>query len=355
MLNALHIENFRGFRSFDLKSLERVNLIVGANDVGKTALLEALFLLYGETNLTLLLKLHAWRGLEKYQGDPDAITAWLWNPLFYHMETGRTIVIAGLDDNDQERSVEIDLGPRSAGEVAVTDEGPTENESPRLQSTTRLQVRYIGAGESHTANMLFDGRNFSVRPLRLPSASRVWFLAARGKNPHEEDASLLGELSVRKEETDLVQILQIIEPRIRKIISHAGTGGPLVYGDIGLETLLPVAFLGDGVCRVLSIVLRMASSRHGTLLIDEIENGIHYSVLEKVWTAIAVAARQFDVQLFATSHSWECIRAAHNALSASPVYDFRLHRLDRVNGDIRSVTYGKRQLEAAITTGLEVR
>lgn len=45
MLNAIHIQNFRLFKDFQLHDLARVNLVVGKNNAGKSSLLEALYLL----------------------------------------------------------------------------------------------------------------------------------------------------------------------------------------------------------------------------------------------------------------------------------------------------------------------
>jgi len=64
---------------------------------------------------------------------------------------------------------------------------------------------------------------------------------------------------------------------------------------------------------------------------------------------------EFNVQVFATTHSLECIMAAHRAFSGGNTYDFRLHRLEDVDGKIRAVTYDRESLEAAIDMGLEVR
>jgi len=77
--------------------------------------------------------------------------------------------------------------------------------------------------------------------------------------------------------------------------------------------------------------------------------------MAKVWEAIAQAARQSNTQIFATTHSWECVVAAHQALNASEVYDFLFHRFNLTNGEIKAVTYDQRKLNTAIATGLEVR
>jgi AAA15 family ATPase/GTPase len=113
--------------------------------------------------------------------------------------------------------------------------------------------------------------------------------------------------------------------------------------------------MGEGIGRLLSIILAIANAKGGTILIDEIENGLHYSVLSNVWKAIADAARRADVQIFATTHSLECIRAAHEAFESSDKYDFRYHRLERIKDEIRSVTYDQENLAISDEMNLEMR
>ena len=62
-----------------------------------------------------------------------------------------------------------------------------------------------------------------------------------------------------------------------------------------------------------------------------------------------------NVQVFATTHSWECIKAAHEAFSETEPYDLRLHRLERINGEIKAVTYDKKTLDTSVEMNLEVR
>jgi AAA15 family ATPase/GTPase len=96
-------------------------------------------------------------------------------------------------------------------------------------------------------------------------------------------------------------------------------------------------------------------ARKGGLLIDEIENGIHYSVMPRVWRSLAMLSKKFDVQLFATTHSNECIRAAHAAFKQERRYDFRLHRIDRIKKEPKVATFDNKMLSTAIESGLEIR
>src|SRR5207237_5063953 len=110
-------------------------------------------------------------------------------------------------------------------------------------------------------------------------------------------------------------------------------GPVMMYCDIGVKRRIPMSQMGEGMTRLLSLVLEITNASDGIVLIDEIENGLHHSVLTKVWKAIAVAARRSDTQIFATTHSWECIKSAHEAFLESEFYDLRLHRIDRIGQD----------------------
>jgi AAA15 family ATPase/GTPase len=129
----------------------------------------------------------------------------------------------------------------------------------------------------------------------------------------------------------------------------------MLHGDIQLDRLVPLSFMGEGMVRLASLVLAIGNAQKGVVLVDEIENGIHHSILLNMWQVIAEAARQFDTQVFATTHSLECIAAAHHAFAESERYDFRLHRLERRKETIHAITYDQETLAAAIETGLEVR
>ena len=60
MYKSFKIKNFRCFKELAITSFKRVNLIAGLNNVGKTALLEALFLHCGATNPELTFKAGYW-------------------------------------------------------------------------------------------------------------------------------------------------------------------------------------------------------------------------------------------------------------------------------------------------------
>lgn len=353
MFKTVTVKNFRGFKDFSLHSLERINLITGANDVGKTALLEAIFLLIGETNPALLLKVYTMRGFDKLRGDPAKMSEWVWMPLFYKFGGNETINLRGERNDGKTREVAIKLLPRASTRIAFGEPFAQEVNGYASQ-VLQLQCK-TETGEELSSQMFFDEQGLRISPPAMAAHLPGHFIFARGLLPLEEDAKLFGEVEIEKTPYEFVEILQIIEPRLTRLSTIIGAGGAMLWGDIGLGRMLPLALMGEGLERFASILLRIANARKGVVLIDEIENGWHHGVMPKVWAAIAEAARRFEVQIFATTHSWECIRAAHGAFSNNGIYDFRLFRLDHSNEDIAVAIYDQETLATSLDLNFEVR
>ena len=150
----------------------------------------------------------------------------------------------------------------------------------------------------------------------------------------------------------LLKALQVVEPRLQSIEDNSSSGIPLIWGDIGLSELVPLSVMGEGMTQIARIILAIATAPDGVVLVDEVENGIHHSVLPDVWRVIDEAAKQSRTQIFATTHSFECIEAAHQALGSN---GFLLHRLEVSDVESSCVTFKPNGISAAIRHGLEVR
>jgi predicted ATPase len=171
-----------------------------------------------------------------------------------------------------------------------------------------------------------------------------------------EDANRFGLLDVLGRQDRVVDFLRVLEPRLRGLSSVALGDQSLVHGDIGIGRKIPVAFMGDGMARAMSLVLAIATTEQGIVLLDEAENGIHHHVMAKVWESVARAAQEFDCQLVATTHSYECLQAAAIGLAAANMREeFRYVRLDREGEDIVAKTYTHAMAEAAFERGWELR
>ena len=352
---SVKIRNFRCFRSLELDSLDRFNLILGRNNAGKTALLEALFLMLGPTNPQLTLTVSAFRGIDQFRSEPEDIWGWL----FYGRDMQQTIELQCETPRGvrtlklslaSPKEISVRRGRKPAAQKgmrvtqATTEIGPGElvlvyEDEKRQRTRSRAYIKDSGIGMEHG------------RRLAFPTSI---FVSARG-GYSQENAERFSKLEEIGRATELLEPLRIIEPRLKRLAVIVTGTGPTLHGDIGLDRMLPLPLMGEGIGRLMTVLLAILSSKDGVVLIDEIETGFHYSVLTHVWEAVSTAARLANVQLFATTHSFECMRSAYEAFSESPTYDLNVQRLDRLDGDVAAQHYDKEMLDTALTSGIEVR
>jgi AAA15 family ATPase/GTPase len=182
------------------------------------------------------------------------------------------------------------------------------------------------------------------------------FLNSRGRTTNEEDINFFSQMRIKQRDSLLLRAVQLIEPRLEHLEILSPQGTTLIYGHLkGYSDLVPFPLLGDGTRRLASLILAISAAQGGVVLVDEIENGIHHAIMVDMWAVVAEAATQFNTQVFATTHSQECVAAAHEAFLKREQYRFRLHRLDRLNGEIEAATYDHESLEGALSIPLEVR
>ena len=189
----------------------------------------------------------------------------------------------------------------------------------------------------------------------MPSRPISVFISSRQRTGPEDEVSRFGDAELEGYADRIVTCLRQVDDRIKRLLTVAAPPTPMIYADVGLSRPVPVGFLGDGVSRLLSLVLSFHHARGGMMFIDEVENGLHYSVLENVWDELNWLSREFDVQVFATTHSQECMIAARDAFTAMDDKSFFIHRLGLQDGRITATTYPFEDLDFAFDYGAEMR
>mgnify|MGYP000978808981 CR=1 FL=1 len=356
-IESILIEQYRCFAKLSIGPFKRVNLLSGKNNVGKSSFLEALFLLLGATNINLLLNINSFRGVEVYEGNPELIQEILWNHLFNNFSQSPKINIKGNLLNG--KSISVSITPKQSNTAFASISGSASH-NELIRSTDRvinaLQLRYRDEnGKSHDVEMKVDEKGISITPPKVVSPFQGIIIPARRRTLWKEIATRYGQLEISSTEFDLISALSVIEPRLTKLTTIVGASGPMLYGDIGIGKMLPLADMGDGLLSLMDKLLAITSVPHGIVLVDEIENGFHYSVLEKVWAILDLASQKYDVQIFATTHSMECIRSAHKVFSANSSYDFGFHRLEFGKETIESVDLSQETLNTTLESGWEIR
>ena len=149
----------------------------------------------------------------------------------------------------------------------------------------------------------------------------------------------------------MIETLQQIEPKLKRFVVSLVAGIPSLRADIGSKKLIPLSYMGEGMNRLLSLSLAIPICQNGVLLVDEIENGIHHSALPRVCRSIRDLAHHFNVQILASTHSSECIRAAHEVYAESDIYDFRLFEFapeEEEKGKIKITAYDRDMLKTKL-------
>ena len=194
------------------------------------------------------------------------------------------------------------------------------------------------------------------------------FISANGLN-REQDVDLWDGVALRSLEGDVLSALRIIAPgvedlnflgdaSIRLRLERDTTSSRRRIPTVRIANIdepLPLRSLGDGMQRMLGIALALANAKDGILLIDEIENGIHYSVQPELWQLVFQLAHRLNVQVFATTHSWDCIESFQKAAQEDKQEKRMLIRLSLKKGEIGATLFDERTLGIATREQIEVR
>jgi ABC-type branched-subunit amino acid transport system ATPase component len=364
MYKSYTIKNFRCFQDLTISPLERINLIAGKNNVGKTSLLEAIFIHSGVYKLELVLRVNAIRGIEKLEYRLGSSEDNPWETYFNEFDIKHDIVLSGKNDDHISRATRISVVSKPSElnkmikEISLNSE--TGIKGVLSTSETPHALRLISKTEKGNVKgkpyyLILDKDGLNTWPIPPNPPVSTFFLGARTKTLKKELAERLGKVEIKGMMDDVLEALKIFDARLKSISTIYSADEPVIHGDLGMARLMPFPLMGGGMERVLDYLIHIMNAKDGRIIIDEIENGLHHSTLTNMWKAISKVARKNNTQIFATTHSLECIKAFHRAFSEGDVYDARLHRLDRTDEGIRAVTYSKETLNAAMETGLEVR
>ncbi len=332
MLTQLNFENFRGFKFLNLEGLQRVNLIVGKNNSGKTSLLEGITILLNPT--TAGSDVHRYRSLEhdlEYRFNGGTYSRWL-------MKEGAQHDMAVLSGNW--------FGPGSKRHVGD-------------KLGVNLKVASKQDSEILASELFLDNKPLSTpkETSRYP-AINIAIVSSNARAPMEL-AESLAQAVVRKGGEEFIEkSLQKVDGRIRKIrtVAMQHQKEIKVIVEMELQNLVPLSQLGQGIYRLVEIFSEVIGTSASVVFIDEIENGIHHTCLIDLWKGIAEAARSANIQVFATTHSYECVQAAHEAFCESPSYDFSVIQLFREYlKDQQGRVLDRRLIEAAIAGEIDLR
>ena len=368
-LSSFEIHGFRAFEHLKLEKLGRVNLFTGKNNVGKTSLLEALWVYANQGSPSVL-----WSSLEgrdeggslpelRMTGGDEELENQIASVryLFYGRKQSRSdsqkMEFGPLNNSRYHVTVKLtwaesvvdDLGNRRLHEAGQITEGMDTIPALLIQSGKNNNLIRL--------DRLF-ARSFRDQFL-IQIESPCVFLPASGLSIIEI-GKYWDNITLGPMENDVLNTLKIIEPDIERVnligtqkSSRMRERIPIVKVS-SFTTPIPLKSLGEGMNRMFGIALAIVNAKDGILLVDEIESGLHYSVLQEMWHFIYEAAKQLNVQVFATTHSWECITGFQQAAQDNKE-DGMLIRLANKKGKILPTYFDEKDLSIATREQIEVR
>lgn len=360
LLKSIYIENYKGFKHLVVPELGQVNLIWGTNNVGKSSLLEAISIYASEGSVEQIENVLNLRDEQfpkvmspSTEENDDRLVDVLLHLVHNYsrdiLEKG-AFVIGESQDKDiiRFRLVKRYRGVKDNGQEIVTAayndaiDDTINDVYSAIEITNKEGKNYI---RTNGRTSLPKNSSDDCKCIFVSSATKM-FTGIGG---------LWSSISMTEMEGKIIEALRIIEPRIEKfniLLDESMRMTPFVFleGDFDKRRL---STLGDGINRILRIVLALVNCKDGVLLVDEIENGLHYSVQTKLWKIINQLAQQLNVQVFATTHSIDCI---HSFARCAKDYGCMAFRLDNYDGEIEVQTYADADnLLYAVSENIELR
>jgi AAA15 family ATPase/GTPase len=355
MLKSVSVSNFKVLQRLENVDLNSISLIGGKNNAGKSSLLEAIFLHLDHKAPDMLIKQLNWRGGIPQQLSPEEI----WEPFFYNFDLSKRISIELVDNNLSSRlSIAFQQNYSPKVPVPINNNGRlTLSTNNTSRSFLSLAVKYeSGSNTDFSGHILItdQGTNYLIEKDDGKAIKNAVFLHAR-KLSDSLDADRLGVLDKTDEQYKILDFLRMFEPKLQRLILIKSGPNVVIHADIGEKKKIPVYLLGDGFCRCLSMILILATTRNGILFLDEIENGIHHSLLPQFWNFIFEASKSYNCQIIATTHSAEMIQSFANKAREKHFKDITYVRLAKKDNVVAAHQFDYDDLSYAVSSEMEIR
>lgn len=344
MIRSIDVRNFRCFRRLVVPSCNRLNVIVGDNGAGKTALMEAIFLPLA-TSSEVGLRMRQQRGIDgAFQGEPAKIERALWGGFFHKNDMSEPISLTLVGDGPEGRSLEISR-ERSEASLNIGDSGGRRDAA--ISFTWK-----DGSGSLREASpSVGDKLTFPSTGEHMPD---FFYYAANQTIGSVDVASRFSELSQLNKHRKFIELFSKEYSWIKDMNVEVYGGSPVLFATLANGQKQPVPNISSGINRVVAFMLAIASSTDGVVIVDEIENGIHYSHMAGIWRLLIAFANDYNCQLFISTHSQECLSALSKAAGKSMDW-ISLWQIERGDSESSIRQFNGEDLKLALDYHEEVR
>ncbi len=351
------IKNFRGISELKLENLNSVNVFLGKNNFGKTTILESVFLLSGMSNASLPSRVNCFR-------DPTQSV----NPLgqidyiFHNVQLHNKPTFTGALTDGEYRSMYISLSN------SKTIQGPIVRNGMIMSSEQRVNAICMSINGEYgkkSANGKIENKrsfkcDFCTYENGQYSQDNVQgyqeVISAQYIASDTSAFQITDELSslIRANKKD--EVLELIRLFDQRITNIEVLPDSTYVSFEGVDKLIPISMCGDGLKKFLYIITCVAGKKNKVLLIDEIDNGIHFSVYPLLWKSIIRLAKSNEIQLMITTHSKEVLQELAKSINPENENDVCVYTITKNKDDVmRSYRYDGKNIKTAIDNQLELR
>ena len=344
MFKNIEIDRFRGIRQSLIEGFKQINLFFGKNNCGKSSLLESLFLASGLSNPLLPVHVNLMRGYAKSRLSDLKLD-------FYNLDSSQPIHIRMVDG--EVRDLQISLFEDSQENISLKSDG-TKILSNVEEGKYGLQFDFTINDNAFSSQLRFDSSKpisaTRIVPEHYEESLRCIYLSPK----YDFNASIKGlkDILQNKDEHFIVEGLKLIEPRVKDFVFSDDE----MLVDVGLEKRIPVNVMGDGARKIVSLLTAIYDCKDGLLLVDEISNGFHHTVMRDLWKVLIDAAIRNNTQLFITTHDNDSIKGLRDAALntySERVAAFKL--LKTSDDELKAFHYSLESLDYSINQEIEVR
>lgn len=361
LFDSLEIRQFRAFDYLKIEQLGNVNLILGKNNVGKSTLLEALWLFANTGSPEVIQAILEGRDepRELRHGRTSEPTAWSLfhgHPPLERISSSIQIGRIGAPDSSLVLSITwLDDG-KEHGEVVEVDsldDADGRDLTPALVVKFGAMRRLLHLDQSFTSML----HRWRVQARYNAALATPCIFVGPGGLDDAVLQSLWEKVVLTDMEEDVVDAMRIIASETEDFaLLPSDYGSSSIRIRVTNETApIPLKTMGDGMNRLFGLGIALACSQNGLLLVDEIENGIHWTALPEVWKFIVKVAKRLNVQVFATTHSNDCLKAFHHGTMDDPEVDGIAVRIEKKDGEFAAEIFEESRLSVIVKEGIEIR
>lgn len=344
MFSSVSVNGYRGIKSVIVEDCRQVNVFFGRNNCGKSSLLESIFLLSGQSNPLLPFRVNSFRGYTTLESEADVKLN------FYNLESENPIIIFSTGTHSRKlRISERHIDSKTIDVKSIVDINSKVNE------------QYYGLkfsfGENEFSEILYKEGTDSNAKVKMSKQYKE-SITAEILYPRfvvsEYVIDRLTKIITEKKKDKILSILQLVDRRISDIVVAKNT----IMVDIGADHFLPINFMGDGMVRLLVNIITIYECADGIALIDEVDNGLHFSMMELLWKSMITAAKENNVQLFVSTHNIDSLKGLNKVMQSGTFGADLLsaYKLIKTPDDtLNALRYDAKTLDYMIKQEIEVR